>query len=207
MRKLASIIIPCYNHARFLEETVGSALASTYRPLEIIIVDDGSADESFKIARKLSTEYPEVRCIQQPNGGPAKARNEGIREAKGFYILPLDADDLISPAYLEQGIQLLETKPGVKVVYAKARKFGAVNKEWKLKPWSRKNLAMDNMIYVSAIFRKEDWQKAGGFTENTVLVREDWEFWIKMLKDEGSAVCMSFVGFFIAYTKVPGEKV
>ena len=193
---LVSVIIPCYNHGNFLTETVHNVIASSYKSIEIIIVDDGSEDNTREIAERLCAELSNVTYYHQKNSGPSVARNLGISKSSGKYILPLDADDLISTNYIAEAVKILEEDSEVKVVYAAAEKFGAVNKLWKLKDFSLLQLAKDNMIYVSAFFRKEDWQRVGGFTEQSVLVREDWEFWIKMLKDGGKVIKLPFVGFY-----------
>lgn len=193
---MVSVVVPCFNHGHFLRYTIQSVLESYYKDLEIIIVDDGSTDDSRVIAEELTREFPNVHYLLQENSGPSVARNNGISQAHGQYILPLDADDLISADYIGEAVKVLNSRPDVKVVYAEAEKFGAVNKRWKLKPFSPVALAMDNMIYVSAIFRKSDWARVGGYTEDAVLVREDWEYWIKLLKDGGEVVKLSFVGFY-----------
>jgi len=100
---LVSIIIPCYNQGRYLAESIGSVLASDFTELEIIVVDDGSTEpETRRILDML--EYPKTRLIRRANGGLAAARNSGIAEAQGRYILPLDADDRIGPEYLGQAV-------------------------------------------------------------------------------------------------------
>lgn len=191
-----SVVIPCYNHAEFLQQTVESVLRSTYPNVEILIVDDGSKDDSGKIGRALEKAYPTVRYIHQSNSGPSKARNNGIRQAKGTYILPLDADDLISPDYIAEAVTVLQQNPDVKVVYCEAEKFGEKNGPWKLKPFSLGLLAHNNMIFVSGIYRKTDWEACGGYSEDMVWGREDWEFWISMLKDGGKVVKLPNVGFY-----------
>ncbi len=90
-----SIIIPCHNAALWLAATLESALAQTWTPTEIVVVDDGSADESLMIARRYESER--LRVITQPNAGAAAARNAGLRAARGEYIQFLDADDLLAP--------------------------------------------------------------------------------------------------------------
>lgn len=202
---LVSIIIPCYNQAQYLEKTVQSALASDYHPLEILIVNDGSKDNSLEVATKLSSENDLVRVISQENSGVATARNRGISESKGKYILPLDGDDLISKNYISKAVEVLDCQPEVKVVYCEAVKFNEERqKKWKLKPFSRHQLAKDNMIFVAALFRKTDWQQVGGFSEDMKMGREDWEFWIKMLKNGGEVVQLPFLGFY--YRLTPGSK-
>jgi glycosyltransferase involved in cell wall biosynthesis len=202
---LISVIVPCYNQGIYLKETIQSALASTYRPLEIIIIDDGSTDDSPELARVLEAQHPEVRVLNQANAGVTKARNMGIAKAQGEYILPLDGDDLISATYIEKGIAVLSMRPEVKVVYCQAEKFSdSGRKPWKLKPFSLQQLAKDNMIFVSALFRKADALEVGGFSEDMQLGREDWEFWIKLLKNGGEVVQLPEVGFF--YRLTPNSK-
>ena len=204
---LVSVIIPCYNQGKYLEETVQSVLKSKYRPLEIILVNDGSTDNSLEIAKKLEADYPEIHVINQHNGGVAKARNTGISAASGKYILPLDGDDLISEDYIQQAVDVLENNPEVKVAYCQAVKFNeSGQKPWKLKPFSRYQLAKDNMIFVAALFRKADGIAVGGFSEDMKMGREDWEFWIKMLKNGGEVVQLPFVGFFYRLTPTSKRK-
>lgn len=191
-----SVVIPCYNHAAFLRQTVESVLQSTYPNVEILIVDDGSKDDSGSVARELEQQYPAVRYIHQSNSGPSRARNNGIRQARGTYILPLDADDLISPDYIAKAVTVLQNNPDVKVVYCEAEKFGEKTGPWKLKPFSLGLLAHNNMIFVSGIYRKADWEACGGYSEDMVWGREDWEFWISMLKDGGKVVKLPIVGFY-----------
>lgn len=203
--KLVSVVIPCYNQVQYLEETVKAVQNSSYRPLEILVVNDGSSDESLKLARKLAESIEILRVLDQENQGVAAARNHGIHAAKGSYILPLDGDDLISEHYIAGAVEVLEKNPSVKVVYARGVKFNqAGTKAWKLKPFSRYALARDNMIYVAALFRKKDWKDCGGFSEDMTMGREDWEFWIKMLKNGGEVVQLPFVGFY--YRLTPGSK-
>ncbi|MDA0314295.1 MAG: glycosyltransferase family A protein [Bacteroidetes bacterium] len=202
---LISIIIPCYNQGIYLKETIQSALASTYRPLEILLINDGSTDNSLELAQELETQHPEVRVIDQANGGVTKARNAGIAAAQGEYILPVDGDDLIAATYIEQGLAILSSRPEVKVVYCQAEKFTeTTRKPWKLKPFSLQQLAKDNMIFVSALFRKTDALAVDGFSEDMQLGREDWEFWIKLLKNGGEVVQLPLVGFY--YRLTPNSK-
>ncbi len=207
MNPLISVVIPCYNQEKYLKETVQSVLSSTYRPIEIILVNDGSTDDSLEVANKLATAHLEIRVMNQPNGGVAKARNNGIAVAGGKYILPLDGDDLISDNYIGEAVKFLEAKLEVKVVYCQAVKFNEIGKKpWKLKPFSRHQLAKDNMIFVAGLFRKSDWEEVDGFSEDMVMGREDWEFWIKMLKNGGEVVQLPFVGFFYRLTPTSKRK-
>lgn len=204
-KPLISIVIPCFNQEDYLEKTVKSALSSTYQPIEIVVVNDGSTDSSEGIAKRLAENHPEVTLINQINSGVSRARNNGISHAKGKYILPLDGDDLISENYVSDAIRILEEHQEIKVVYCKGVKFDEKDqKEWKLKPFSRNALARDNMIFVAGVYRKSDWEKCGGYSEDMKMGREDWEFWIKMLKNGGEVVQLPYVGFF--YRMTPGSK-
>lgn len=205
---LVSVIIPCYNQGKYLRETVLSVLHSSHKPLEIIIVNDGSSDDSMEIAQSIQREFPQVKLIDQENAGVSAARNTGIEAAKGQVILPLDGDDLISENYIAEAAKVLWTQPEVKVVYSKGVKFDeSGEKEWNLKPFSRHQLALDNMIFHAALYRKTDWEKAGKYsTEMRYMGREDWEFWIKMLKDDGEVVQLPFIGYFYRLTPTSKRK-
>lgn len=202
---LVSIVIPCYNQAQYLEETVLSALAAAYEPKEVILVNDGSTDNTEEIAEKLVKTHSQIKLIYQPNSGVSRARNNGINQANGQFILPLDGDDLISSSYIPDAIRVLQNRPEVKLVYCKAVKFDENGqKPWKLKPFSRNALARDNMIFVAGVFRKSDWVDCQGYSEDMKMGREDWEFWIKMLKNGGEVVQLPAVGFY--YRMTPGSK-
>ncbi len=107
---LVSIIIPVYNSEKHLAETISSALAQTWPYTEIIIVDDGSNDNSLAIAKSFTAEN--IRVVHQQNKGASAARNKGIQEAAGNYIQFLDADDLLSPDKIALQVQSLDKKPG-----------------------------------------------------------------------------------------------
>ena len=193
---LVSVIVPCYNHGKFLEESVRSVQESIWQPIEIIIVNDGSDDNSEEVAKKLVNRHKNVRYLYQQNAGPSVARNNGISEARGGLILPLDADDLISPDYIEAAVKEFINDPDLKLVYCEAEKFGAKSGKWKLEDFSLEKLAYKNMIFVSALFKKTDWQKAGGFAEEMTWGFEDWEFWISLLKSGGKVKKLPFTGFY-----------
>ena len=105
--KLVSVVIPCYNKADFLGEAIESVLRQTYRHFEIIVVDDGSSDNSGAIA----TRYSIVHYLYQSNQGPSVARNNGLWASKGNYVVFLDADDRLLPSALDIGVNVLEAHP------------------------------------------------------------------------------------------------
>ena len=114
MKPMVSVIVPLYNASAYIVEALDSVLASTYRPLEIVVVDDGSKDDSLSAVQAYAKDHPEVRVLHQENAGVSAARNHGIREAKGEYILPVDADDTIGTTYIEHAVEAMQD--GVRVV-------------------------------------------------------------------------------------------
>lgn len=109
---LVSVIIPAYNAAETLRETVESALSQTYKDIEIIIVDDGSKDRTLQIAHELAANHPNIVVITQKNTGVAAARNTAIAASRGYYIAPLDADDLWHPQRIEMHVKAIEDAGG-----------------------------------------------------------------------------------------------
>lgn len=163
-----------------LDEAVQSALGQTWPDVEIVIVDDGSTDvETLRLLQ--GSHWPRTRVIHQANAGPAAARNRAIREAAGEYILPLDADDLLEPNYAAKAAAVLDAQPGVGVVYCQAAKFGAEEGPWSLPIYSPDELALGNVIFVSAMFRKADWELVSGFDETLRHGMEDYDFWIRLV--------------------------
>lgn len=176
-----SVVIPCYNHARFLPEAVASVVAQTFTDWEIIIVDDGSPDDTATVAQRLIAAHPDrrIRLIRQENRGQAEARNAGIRAARAPYILPLDADDLIEPEMLAQTVAVLDAHPGVGFVYTDVRRFGAENNVLRTLPYSLERLRFENLMMPATLFRREAWEQVGGF-RSPVQGYEDREFWVSL---------------------------
>ena len=112
--ELVSIIIPNYNHARYLADAIESALAQTYKPCEVIVLDDGSTDNSFEVAMHFGDH---IRYIRQENRGLAPARNAAIRAGSGKYIALLDADDMYEPGFVAASIAALNANHSAQGVY------------------------------------------------------------------------------------------
>ena len=162
MKPLVSVIVPLYNAAPFIGEALDSIVSSTYRPLEIVVVDDGSTDNSLAVAQAYAKQHQEVKVFHQENAGVSAARNKAIREAKGEWILPVDGDDKISPTYIEKAVAAI--RDDVRIISCRAQYIGAKEGEWKLPAFSRELLARKNMIHISSLFRKADWERVGGFS-------------------------------------------
>ena len=176
-----SIVIPCYNQGKYLDEAVESVLDQTYQDFEIIVVNDGSTEDFTK---KLLENYkkPKTRVIHTDNQGLASARNRGIEEAKGEYILPLDSDDKIGKEYLEEAVKILDEYPDIGIVYCEAIYFGSKNGILVLPKYSLETLLIGNIIFASAFYRKEHWEKVGGYNINMVYGWEDWDFWLSLIE-------------------------
>lgn len=197
-----SVIIPCYNQGQYLAESIGSVLASGYDDVEIIVLDDGSTDpETCRILDRL--DYPKTSLIRQENRGLAAARNRGIAGATGRFILPLDADDRIGPEYLGQAVAALQADPQLGIVYCRAERFGAESGPWRLAPASRVRMMLGNVIFCSALYRRDDWQMVGGYDELLRRGWEDWDFWLSLLELGRTVRCLPLVGFF--YRKHPAS--
>src|SRR5262245_54711913 len=123
---LVSTIIPVFNRPALLREAAASVLAQTYRPIEIIIVDDGSTDNTFESVESLAAEHPSLlRFLRIPNGGPGAAREAGRLMAEGEFIQYLDSDDLLLPRKFELQVGCLRSHPECDVAYGKTRFYRA----------------------------------------------------------------------------------
>lgn len=177
MEKLITVVIPCYNYAKYLTECVASVRRQTYKNIEIIVVNDGSPDNTEEVCKKLG-----VTCLTKPNGGLSSARNYGIKHAKGEYIMCLDADDILPDDSIEH--HLKNAGPGI-ISQCGMMEFEASFAFWNPKENSTlENVKYGNTIYCNAVFNKKDWESVGGYDESETmrLGYEDWEFWIRMLK-------------------------
>ena len=193
MKELVSVIVPMYNAAPYIGEALESIVASTYHPIEVVVVDDGSTDDSLAVAQAFAAKHPEVRVVHQANAGVSAARNNAIREAKGEYILPVDADDKIGATYIAHAVEAMGS--GVRVVGCRAEYIGAKQGEWQLAEYSPELLARKNMIHACSMFRKADWLQVGGYCEEEIY-REDWDFWLSMMELGGKYVRLAETGLY-----------
>lgn len=178
---LVSVIVPCFNQDQYLPEALDSVLAQTYNNWECIIVNDGSPDNTEEIAKIYCNTDKRFKYIFKENGGLSSARNTGIRNSIGEYILPLDADDKISNTYLDLAIYSFMQNPDTKLVYCKAQFFGNESGEWQLNQYKYETLLFENIIFCSAIYKRADYNKTKGYNENMIYGFEDWDFWLSLL--------------------------
>jgi glycosyltransferase involved in cell wall biosynthesis len=191
-----SIIVPCYNQGEFLNETLSSIIKQTFSNWECIIIDDGSSDNTKEIAKIWLEKDTRFRYFYQKNQGVSIARNFGIEKALGEFILPLDADDKIASEYIRLSLNEFKNNNNLTLVYCQARKFGKINEKWLLPEFNLFDLAVNNMIFCSSIFKKSDWKRIGGYDENMVKGFEDWEFYIALLKKGGAVSRLDYTGFY-----------
>jgi hypothetical protein len=173
-----SVVVPCFNYGCYLEGAVESVLAQTYRDLEVIIVDDGSTDDSLAVARRLAAAHEQVTVLAQENSGqPAISRNNGIARARGEYILTLDADDVIEPDFVERLASTLDGDESVSIAYGDQQNFGEDATFHVHAEYDFAQLAHCNFIGIASLYRREAWENVGGYATN-VRGYEDWDFWI-----------------------------
>lgn len=176
-----SVIIPCYNQGKFIEETIQSVLSSTYSDLEIIVVNDGSSD-LFTNELLRTKSWPKTKIYHTPNQGVSIARNFGISQSVGKYILPLDADDKIDKTYIEKAICIFEKNENALLVYCQAIFFGRRRGRLLLPKFSMEIMLGQNVIFCSAVFKRTDYEKTNGYNSNMKAGLEDWDFWLSLLE-------------------------
>lgn len=178
---LVSVVVPCFNQGLYLRECVDSVLASTYAHFEVIVVNDGSTDiETLRIIKGLKHE--KLTVVNQANTGLPGARNAGISIAKGRYILPLDADDTIMPTFLEKAVSVLDFDDRIGIVGGVTELFGEESGIFKLPKYSKRTIMRLNCLVCTHMFRREDWEKVGGYNPNMRFGLEDWDFWLSLIE-------------------------
>ena len=185
---VVSVVIPAYNAERFIVKTLDSVLAQTYTNYELIVVDDGSFDNTEKVVQEYFAKKKVYgQCIRQENKGIAGGRNTGIRSARGQFIALLDHDDLWVPKKLQKVIETFKLKPQTDLI-CHNEQIIKDGKNTKVSENSRKNyssyeelLFKGNSLSPSAVvFRKSLFDRIGGFDESSELnTVEDYDFWLR----------------------------
>ncbi len=177
---LVSVIIPVYNQAEFLPETVESVVNQTYRYWECLIINDGSTDNSAEVAQRLIEKYSDynIKLYSKKNGGLADARNYGIERALGDYILPLDSDDLILPEMLKKTVSVLLANKNISIVGTDTLRFGEINNSYQTQGLKLEIMKYLDTLNYCSLYRKSVWKEVGGYNVNMVYGYEDWNFWI-----------------------------
>ncbi|GAB4170874.1 MAG: hypothetical protein Fur005_32570 [Roseiflexaceae bacterium] len=188
---LLSVVIPYYNLGAYVEATIASILAAEYRPLEAIIVDDGSSDpESIAEADRLAARHPEVRVVRVANGGLASARNVGAEAATGQYLAFLDADDTVEPEYYRRAIDVLQRYENVAFVYSWVRWFEGTNGIWPTWNAEFPYLLGHNMLAAFVVMPRQRFLQAARNKPEVAYSLEDFEAWITLVEAGGIGVSL-----------------
>jgi len=205
-----SIIIPVYNAARFLRETLASALNQDIADKEIIVVDDGSSDDSLAIARQYASE--QVRVLHQINRGASAARNRGLAEARGEFIQFLDADDLLAPQKISEQLNVIAKLPGAlasgrwgvfygettEAVFTEERMYhNASPIDWVVEAWTEAGMMQPDCWLAS----RELLDRAGPWNESLSLDDDGEYFGRVVLASSG----VQFVRSAVSYYRRHGE--
>jgi glycosyltransferase involved in cell wall biosynthesis len=173
-----SIVMPVFNAGAHLPEALASVAAQTHRDFELVIVDDGSTEERTRVLLAEVERRPEVTVHRTENRGPSHARNLAIENARGAYILPLDADDYLAPAFLEKTVPVLDGDPAVAVAYTWVGLVGSHHGTWKTGGFSVTELLSRCTLHVTSLYRRELWSAVGGYDPRFVESFEDWDLWL-----------------------------
>jgi glycosyltransferase involved in cell wall biosynthesis len=175
--KVISVVIPTYNRSHFISKAIECCLNQTLPPTEIIVVDDGSTDNTEQIVK----QYP-VTYIKKENGGVSSARNVGIKHAKTKYIINIDSDDTCEPSTFAKFLQAMENRDD-RLISCRLRHVYldtgvSIETPW---PINNNNIYNENFFLSFAMFPKTAWEKVGGFDEALGYIGwEDWDFWIRL---------------------------
>ena len=178
-----SVVVSCHNYASYLAEAVESILQQSYRNFEIVLVDDGSTDGSLALAKQLAAEHEAqipIRVFHLNDVGPSAARRFGIRQARGRYYLPLDADDRIAPDLLAKSVPVLDANPELGFAYVDTVYFEGVEKRHEQPEYDFKALCHQNFISYCSLVRKAAFDEVGGYDPENWGYYEDWDLWIRL---------------------------
>lgn len=199
-KPLVSIVMPAYNAAKFIRETIASVQAQTDTDWELLVIDDGSKDETVEIVTALAKEDPRIRLLQnEKNMGVAKTRNRGIELASGEYIALLDSDDLWYAEKLEKQSSLAALT-GAEIIYCSYAMIDEAGKE-KHAPFivpektDYKKMLISSVISCSTVLMRAEMAKKYHFDET--FYHEDYVLWMQMMKDGRKAYgCTEVLGAY-----------
>jgi glycosyltransferase involved in cell wall biosynthesis len=187
LQPLVSVVMPAYNAALYLEEAVRSLQAQTYSNLHIIIVNDGSKDNTAEVADRLAAQDSRVQVIHKANAGVSAARNDAFRAVKGDYVCFLDADDVYLPTKIAKQVQFLEQHPGIDLVYCDNHNadqhLTMTGTTSNLPPVPLKQAFMYRNWFspLAPMLRNSLVQKVG-FFDAGLHGGEDWDYWLRCLE-------------------------
>ncbi len=172
-----SVVIAAYNHAAYVAEAVESAWAQTSGRPQVVVVNDGSTDDTAEVLAGL-----DVEVVTRANGGLSAARNSGLQHARGDYVVFLDADDRLDPRHNEACLAALATHPEATYAYTQWQCFGLSDHRSEFPPFSRTALLEQNFIHAAALVPTA-LARSTGFDERLRWGLEDWDLWLTLLGD------------------------
>ena len=179
-RKDATIIITCYNYGEFVGEAIDTALNQSLQPKQVIVINDGSTDNSRKVIDGYKNN-PLIKIVHKSNKGTVDTRNQGINLAKTYWTVFLDADDKLGKTFLKDTIRV--SKNGRQdIVYTDMRMFGAFDDLFKARPFSAHTLIRANYINNSALVKTSLMKQIGGLKAEMSLGLEDWEMYVSLIE-------------------------
>jgi glycosyltransferase involved in cell wall biosynthesis len=185
---LVSVIIPCYGKAQFIEETLNSVFDQKHKNIEIIIVNDGSPDNTSSVCNQIIKQNPQIKIqlLEKQNGGVSEARNFGISKANSQIIICLDADDIAKPDFISTGIELMRSK-NANLVTTNVEFFGIETGEWTPLNYDPYYERYSNLIPTLVMYDRDLWVKSGGYKKSFPF-NEDWDFYLTCIKDQNLSV-------------------
>jgi glycosyltransferase involved in cell wall biosynthesis len=190
---LVSIIVPCYNYGHFLQETLDSIYAQSHEKIEIIVVNDGSSDNTSSV---MEANKNRIRQVHQNNMGLSEARNSAIKEAKGDYLIFLDSDDLLTKNHLKKSVEYLDANPSCPGTVCHNIQFGlshsgkaSIKNEWPL-PKNPKNLeaifCFRNIAPPHAYTIRRELASITGTFDPAMKACEDYDYWFRYFSQHGA---------------------
>jgi len=181
-----SVVMPAYNVSRYLGDAIESVRRQTFTDWELLIVDDGSQDDTLEVATRYATLDPRVIVIHQANGGISAARNTGLARAQGIVIAILDSDDVWMPEFLESQLGILERRPEIDIVTGNAWFIGGSRDGQLARPHPDPRPAPDLLnliadetcVFIMSLFRRRVYDTLGGF-DVTMRSNEDYDYWLR----------------------------
>lgn len=195
LKPLVSIVTPYYNAGLYIEQTFTSVINQTFPWFEWIIVNDGSKKEEVKILEEIGRKDARIRILHQENGGTSKGRNHAIAEATTDIIIPLDADDLIEPTYIECLYWGLHCNPDYDWAYTDNIGFHNQKYLWR-ENFDAIRLKTFNFLVYSAAIRKTAITSIGGYGEEEKHFYEDWHLWLRLVAAKKKPLKLGFYGFW-----------
>ena len=182
---LVSVVVPCYNHEKYVKETIESIINQTYKNIELIVIDDGSKDNSVSVIQELADKYG-FTFIHRPNKGLSATLNEGIRLSKGKYFSAIASDDILMLEKIEKQVEFMESNPEYGMCYGKIVYFeDSIENTYEYPNSNKQGWVFDDLLNYgcfipapSYFMRKEVFESVGGFDKNLWI--EDWDMWLRI---------------------------